>query len=382
MTIFKTFLKIINKYKITVIIYTTILLIFGIFNITTNDSAIDFSSSKPNILIINNDSDKGLTRCLINYLKENANIIENKTTEEEIDDAIFYREANYVIYIPKGYNELFMTGENPTINIKSTGDYQASLANLILERFLNMANIYQKNNFSEEEIIKNINSSLNNSTNITLTSKLDREVLLKASNYFNFASYSLMAGAIQIICLVLSTFRNKNILKRTIVSGLDYKTYNRKLLLANSIFSIVLWLFYILLSFILIGDIMFTTQGLLFVVNSFIFTIIATIIAFLIGNLITDKNAINGIVNTIALGSAFLCGAFVPQEYLPTSVLNIAHILPSYWFIASNELIKKLELVNFETLKPIIINFSILVLFGVIFIIITLTSTKKKQKVL
>lgn len=73
---------------------------------------------------------------------------------------------------------------------------------------------------------------------------------------------------------------------------------------------------------------------------------------------------------------------FVPQEYLPTSVLNIAHILPSYWFIASNELIKKLELVNFETLKPIIINFSILVLFGVIFIIITLTSTKKKQKVL
>lgn len=382
MTIFKTFLKIINKYKITVIIYTTILLIFGIFNITTNDSAMDFSSSKPNILIINNDSDKGLTRCLINYLKENANIIENKTTEEEIDDAIFYREANYVIYIPKGYNELFMTGENPTINIKSTGDYQASLANLILERFLNMANIYQKNNFSEEEIIKNINSSLNNSTNITLTSKLDREVLLKASNYFNFASYSLMAGAIQIICLVLSTFRNKNILKRTIVSGLDYKTYNRKLLLANSIFSIVLWLFYILLSFILIGDIMFTTQGLLFVVNSFIFTIIATIIAFLIGNLITDKNAINGIVNTIALGSAFLCGAFVPQEYLPTSVLNIAHILPSYWFIASNELIKKLELVNFETLKPIIINFSILVLFGVIFIIITLTSTKKKQKVL
>lgn len=309
MTIFKTFLKIINKYKITVIIYTTILLIFGIFNITTNDSAMDFSSSKPNILIINNDSDKGLTRCLINYLKENANIIENKTTEEEIDDAIFYREANYVIYIPKGYNELFMTGENPTINIKSTGDYQASLANLILERFLNMANIYQKNNFSEEEIIKNINSSLNNSTNITLTSKLDREVLLKASNYFNFASYSLMAGAIQIICLVLSTFRNKNILKRTIVSGLDYKTYNRKLLLANSIFSIVLWLFYILLSFILIGDIMFTTQGLLFVVNSFIFTIIATIIAFLIGNLITDKNAINGIVNTIALGSAFLCGA-------------------------------------------------------------------------
>lgn len=382
MTIFKTFLKIINKYKITVIIYTTILLIFGIFNITTNDSAMDFSSSKPNILIINNDSDKGLTRCLINYLKENANIIENKTTEEEIDDAIFYREANYVIYIPKGYNELFMTGENPTINIKSTGDYQASLANLILERFLNMANIYQKNNFSEEEIIKNINSSLNNSTNITLTSKLDREVLLKASNYFNFASYSLMAGAIQIICLVLSTFRNKNILKRTLVSGLDYKTYNRKLLLANSIFSIVLWLFYILLSFILIGDIMFTTQGLLFVVNSFIFTIIATIIAFLIGNLITDKNAINGIVNTIALGSAFLCGAFVPQEYLPTSVLNIAHILPSYWFIASNELIKKLELVNFETLKPIIINFSILVLFGVIFIIITLTSTKKKQKVL
>lgn len=381
MTIFKTFLKVLNKYKVTVIIYTVILLIFGIFNITTNDSSTDFTSSKPDVLIVNRDSEEGITKSLISYLESNANIIEGKKTAEEIDDALFYRDVNYVIYIPENYNDLFMQGKNPKIDIKSTGDYQASLAELILNRFLNVATTYQKSGFTEKEIVENINNALKNNTNIELTSKLDTSALAKATNYFNFSSYSLMAGAIQIICLVLSTFRSKNIAKRTIISGLDYKTYNRKLLLANSLFSVTLWLFYIILSFIMIGNIMFTLQGLLLIINSLVFTIVATILSFLIGNLITDKNAINGIVNCLALGSAFLCGAFVPQEFLPSGVLGIAHILPSYWFITSNELIKRLEFINFSALKPIMINWSILLLFGIIFIIITLLLAKKNQRI-
>ena len=75
---------------------------------------------------------------------------------------------------------------------------------------------------------------------------------------------------------------------------------------------------------------MFTTHGLMYLINSFVFTICAITIAFLIGTLINNKNAINGIVNVVALGSCFLCGAFVPMDWLPDAVLKIAHVLPSY----------------------------------------------------
>lgn len=93
-----------------------------------------------------------------------------------------------------------------------------------------------------------------------------------------------------------------------------------------------------------------------------------------------NKGAINGIVNVIALGSSFLCGAFVPMEWLPNSVLKIAHFLPTYYYISTNEMLKTLENFNFTSLRPIIINMAIMLGFSVIFIILTNISSKIKRK--
>lgn len=107
-------------------------------------------------------------------------------------------------------------------------------------------------------------------------------------------------------------------------------------------------------------------------------TICATTIAFFIGNLVSNKGAINGIVNVIALGSSFLCGAFVPMEWLPDSVLKIAHCIPTYYYISTNEALKTLEEFNFETLKPLIINMSVMLGFAIGFIILTNIFSKRK----
>lgn len=86
---------------------------------------------------------------------------------------------------------------------------------------------------------------------------------------------------------------------------MNYKEYNRKLLLSNSLFAIVLWFIYVVLSFILVGDVMFTKNGIMYIVNSFIFSICSLTIAFLIGSVVLNKNAINGIVNVVALRFKF-----------------------------------------------------------------------------
>ena len=194
-------------------------------------------------------------------------------------------------------------------------------------------------------------------------------------------NYSLLAGLVYVICLILSSFNEQRIKKRTIISSMKTSEHNRKLLLSNGLFAIILWMFYVILGFILIGDIMFSLHGLIYIINSFIFMLCSLTIAFLIANLVNNKNAINGIVNVVALGTSFLCGAFVPMEWLPNSVLNIAHILPSYWYIKTNEILKELEVFNFETLKPIIINMGIVLLFSILFIVITNIISKKKRTI-
>ncbi len=57
MTVFKTFLKIVNKYKFIILLYTVLLIVFGGFNIQTSDTSISFVASKPDVLIINKDKE-------------------------------------------------------------------------------------------------------------------------------------------------------------------------------------------------------------------------------------------------------------------------------------------------------------------------------------
>ncbi len=381
MTVFKAFLKVLNKCKVPIILYTVLLIGFGGFNMQTSDNSTNFVASKPDIYIINEDKEEGITKNLVDYMKNNTNVLEVPSTEEAIDDALFYREVNYIIYIPNHYREEFLKGNNPEIKIKSTGDYQASLADMLLERYSKVANSYQKIITSEEELIGKVNETLDKQTQVEITSKLDTDQLQKASFYYNFTNYSILAGCVYVICLILSSFHEEKIAKRTIISSMSYHSHNRKLLVSNSLFAFFLWGMYVLLSFPLVGNIMFTMHGLVYIINSFLFTICALTIAFLIGNLVSNKNAVNGIVNVVALGSSFLCGAFVPMEWLPDTVLKIAHILPSYYYIKSNELLREIETVNLEALHEIIINMGIIVAFAIGFTIIANIVARKKRKI-
>ena len=258
MTVFKTFLKILNKNKFVVILYTVILLLFGISNMQTSENNMSFVASKPDVLIVNYDEEKGITKDLIRYITENSNIIDIEKDEEKIDDALFYRDVNYVIYIPEGYNTDFMNGENPELEIKSTGDYQASFEEMILSRYIKLANIYQKSIKDEDDLISKINDTLSKETEVEITSKLDTNTLSKATYYYNFASYSILACLLLIVSLILSSFNEERIRKRIVVSNTNYKKHNRVLLLSNCCYSLVLWLFYVAISFILVGDIMFS----------------------------------------------------------------------------------------------------------------------------
>lgn len=381
MTVFKTFWKVVKKYKGTIILYTSMLIIFGGINLQTNNTTTTYVDKKPDILIINNDKEEGLTKNLINYINENTNIKEIKNDEEAINDALFYRDVNYIIYIPKNYRKDVLEGKNPTINIKSSKDYNSSLAEMILKNYIKIQNIYANEIKDEKEIINSINNTLTKKSNIQTTTKLDTNKLLKVSRYFNFASYSIMAVIIYIVCLVLNSFNNETVRKRTIISSMNYKEHSKQILFASLLYSIIVWILYVLLGIILLGDILLQTRGLIYILNVLIFTITSLTIALLISSLIKNKGAISGVVNVVALGSAFLCGSFIPLEWLPNSVLRISKILPTYYYAITNDKLASIEILNLNSLKPLFFNMLILICYSILFIIINNIALKKKQKI-
>ena len=381
MTVFKTFWKILNKNKFMIILYTVILLGFAASNMQTSEKNINFEAVEPSILIVNNDKEEGITKDFIKYIKENSKTPDIENTKEARDDAIFYTDADYIVYIPENYNKDFLEGKNPEIKIKAGTSYNSSYSEMLVTRYINVANMYQKSIESEEEIINKINETLSKKADVEIVSKLDTTSLSKATYYYNFESYSLLACLIFIIGIILSSFNEEKIRKRTVISSEKYKKHNLVLLFSNGLYALILWAFYVIISFVLVGNIMYTTHGLIYILNSLIFTICATAMSFLIGNIVNNKNALSGIVNVVALGSSFLCGAFVPMSFLPDAVIKIAHILPTYYYISTNEAISSLEVINFETMTPSLTNMGILLGFSALFIIITNVVSKKKRKI-
>lgn len=379
MIVFKTFWKIVNKYKFTIILYTMLLIIFGGLNMASDNKSMGFVNSKPDILIVNNDENDGLTKNFIEYFEKNSNLISIKNNESAINDAIFYRDVNYVIYIPKNYRNDVLNGMNPQIDIKSTGDYQASLAELMLSKYIQTQAIYRSSTSNENELIQLINNTLNRQASIEIMSKIDTTAASNMSNYFNFASYSIMAIIIYIVCLVMTVFKEKSIHKRTIISSMNYKKHNNQLLLSGFIYSLIVWILFVLLGFVFLKTSLFSLSGLIYILNLLIFSFCCLTLALFISTIINSKDSVTGIVNVVALGSSFLCGAFVPVEFLPSFVLSIAHILPTYWYINSNNILKTIEIINFKTLHSVFVNMLVLIIFSLFFIILNNIFAKKKR---
>lgn len=377
MTIFKTYWKIVKKNIGIIILYTVMLLVFGTMNLKANKNSFEFISSKPDIIIVNNSSGI-ITDNLISYLKTNANV-KNITDENDIDDAVFFRDANYVIYIPKEFENKIENGKEFNIDIKTNNSYDSYIASELLNKYLDVFSKYM--NLYNDKIlaIQKLDNTLNKKADVVIENKTSLNT--KTSLFYNFSSYSIMAIVIYIICLVLSSFNDEKISKRTSVSGMNYKTFNNYLYISSFTFTFIIFIVYLILSFLILKSSILNINGILYSLNMFIFFIVSFTMAILISNLVKSKGAISGVVNVISLGSAFLCGAFIPVKYMPSFALKIAHIFPTFYFIDNNEYIASLQNIDKASYKFVLKNFIIMIIFIIFFLILNTLVTRFKRKV-
>ena len=377
MTVFKTYWKIVKKNIGIIILYTVMLLVFGTMNLKTNKNSFEFVSSKPDIIIVNN-SNGIITDNLISYLKTNANV-KNITDETDIDDAVFFRDANYVIYIPKEFESKLESGKEVNINIKTNNSYDSYIASELLNKYLDVFLKYMNLYNDKVLAIQKLDNTLNKKAGVVIENKTNLNS--KTSLFYNFSSYSIMAIVIYIICLVLSSFNDEKISKRTNVSGMNYKTFNNYLYISSFTFTFIIFIVYLILSFLILKSNILNINGFLYSLNMFIFFIVSFTMAILISNLVKSKGAISGVVNVISLGSAFLCGAFIPVKYMPSFALKIAHIFPTFYFIDNNEYIASLQNFDKASYEFVLKNFIIMIIFIIFFLILNTLLTRYKRKV-
>ena len=379
MIVFKTILKILNKLKGLIILYTIMLISVTLVN-QTSDNVDSFEEVKPSVIIVNNDKSKnGVTNHFIKYLENHMEVKDiDIGNEEKIDDALFYRDVSLVVYIPDGFGDDLLDNKDVSVEYKISGDKGSSYGKMLVQNYFDSFNIYN-NYYDGDELFDRLDNALNVDVNVEVKSKVDTNSLSRMARFFNFLNYAILAGCVYSISMILASLKSENVRKRTIVSSYDYKKYNRIVLDACSIVIIGMWLLYMILALIIFKDLFISMNGLWYVINSFVFSLCSLCIGFLIGNITQNKGAISGIVNVVSLGSSFLCGCFVPFEFMPDYVIKIAHIFPTYYFVINNEALKVMDNFSLSSVSPLIFNMGIVLIFGVCFVIITNYVSKKKQ---
>lgn len=368
MIVFKYFWRILWTYKITILIY------FGIFGVISllsakQNSPAEYKEVKAEIAIIDEDQSE-LSRHLSKYLTE-KNDLYSKLEKEDIEEQIYMGMFDAVLVIPKGF------GDNPAAeNIEFHKNILSSNSHKVMAEissYMMLWEICRKEDGSMDYDL--LEKSLAQKAEIKLlgTSEEMMRQNIWVKRYVNAAAYPVIGLVITIIGLGMADFNEKRVVFRNNASGYSVSRFQGQILLAQSLFGVILWICLILLGIVLSkGDLM-KTLSVGYGLNLAVFIITILSFSFFINNVVKNKQALSAIGNIAALGSSFVCGVFIPLELLGGFVIRIARFLPTYYYVLANEGIYS-GTANWQ------VNMGIQLLFAFVFILLGFYVAKVHQR--
>ncbi|MFZ5351854.1 MAG: ABC transporter permease [Bacillota bacterium] len=385
MQVYRAYYKIIMKNLSQIMIYFVVFISLTAILANTNSKEADrsFAETKVNIAFINHDTDSSLVEGLKSYLSESSNIVKLSGDSRALQDALFFRQVEYIVEVPSGFTDDLLAGKAVQLKKSAVPDSTSEIyLDSLINKYLNTALIYAENmdNLSEEQLISYIDKDLKQEVEVNLkNSAAEVSKNEKVAFYFNYLAYSVLAILILGICSVMIVYNSTDLKKRNLCTPIRLRSINFQIILGNMSFAAIAWFALIFTSFIMYGSYMFSSRGLLFLLNSLVFTLAALSISFFLGNAVKSKGAMSAATNVVALGTSFISGVFVPQAILGETVLKIASFTPSYWYVKSNNIIAGLTSFNMEGLIPVFGNMMIVLGFAAAILAVTLAITKQNR---
>ncbi len=382
MQVFKLYYKIFLKSNIIPTVMYTVIFIAMTLIFSQNSANIQeqsFNLEKCRVSIIDNDKSQ-LSENLSAYIKEKSNYIEIKDTSNEgLKDALFFRNAEYIIIIPKNFGEKFFTDEKIMLQtMKIPNSTSGMFLETMINKYLNTAELYIKADMNLEESLKKLTEDLSIETNVRFAEGEKVASMPPFSHYFNYVAYPLISILILSISGTTLTINETDIKRRNTGSPVSTNKFSLGLFLANSSMAIVVYALFLVIAVIMYKDSILTQAGMLTAINGLIFTILSLSLCFLISNFVNNKT-VSAISTVLSLLMCFTGGVFVPQQFLSEAVKNVAVVNPAFWYVKANNILGNLSIFNFETLKPVMFAAIVQTCFAIAFLAISLVIIKQRR---
>lgn len=347
MQVFNAFIKVMRSKMSSGLIYIVIFLVIAV--IMTNSAQTDgtkiFEGRKIGVVVYDDDNTEE-SRALKAYIGKKQDLKELERDADLIKDTIYMNwnsEIHYIMAIKKGYAEHLRSGEYNDLfeNYHMHDSYENVMMEQLLTEYLNTVSAYQAGGRPLSEAISETESVLSEETEVTIRNfdetAAGNDMSPLFDDYFRYLPYILLSVLIEVLCPVLLTMNRKNIRYRTDCSSVRPTSYMMQIILGSALFVVAIWLIFMIAGVAEFG--MFRGRAWLTLLNSFLFAMIAVSLSVLIASFHPSDLVVNLLAQILGLGMSFLCGIFVPMEWLSDSIAAAAKFLPAYWYIQANDLI-------------------------------------------
>jgi ABC-2 type transport system permease protein len=411
MQVFKTYFRIIRASIGALAVTTAIFL--GISVMVTmmapSGGATGFVETRTPITVINRDAGSPLAEGLSEYLAEVYTVMEFPDDEEKLQDALFWRNVDYIAIIPEGFSETFMAGEEAIVDkVIAPGASSSRYIDMRIDKFLNAARLHRDYGTRadadtgadvdaqgadrarasatpawQSRLVAAVRADLTGTVEVTTTSIAASTGGVKSSQaysyYFAYMSYALLAMAISGISSIMMAFNKRQVHLRTMCTPMPSWRMNVSLVAGHAVFSLACWILLAVFSVIIYGN-KLLGSGLFpyYIANSLAFTVVAAAVGLAVGSFVRTGSGLSAAVNVIALGMSFLSGVFVPQSVMSPSVLSVSKFLPAYWYVRANDAITALTRLDAAALAPVYQSILIQLGFAVAIVSVTLLMSRER----
>lgn len=385
MQVFKLYFKMLKAYKGTIIMYLAIFLSVALI-MTGNlsvDSDANTEETKLNIAIIDQDN-KTFGKTLKKYFEDTNNLIDMEYDKDAILNELYWRKLDYVLIIPKGFEDSLLDGEKEDMELESMkvpGYFDASYFESELSLYTSKLTGLLEAGYSMDEATDTLMDLQGEETEVTLADFVNQNQNDACTIFFAYAPYLFITLGMNGIGIILLRFNERQVKDRMECSSTSLKERIAGLTGGILVFGVMLLVVVLVAAGVLSkGSIYTDARFPYFLLNLSVMLLFGLSLGFLAGTIAKNGDAINGLVNVVSLGLCFLGGVFVPQEFFSETIIKVAKFFPTYWYVATNESIGAMKKLTPELTSSIVSQVGVVAGYALVIFAVTLVIISGRRK--
>ena len=389
MQLYKNFFKLVRANKISVLIATIIMVVYGLSMIFAAPYIVDKNEAKAseksvdykNLAVILRDNDNSTLSKGVRTLIEKYGSVEEDTSssEERINDILYFSIADYYIEIPKGFQEKIDNGEEVSLIYQSHSQVSGKTFSFVndIDSFVNIYRSYRAMGWDVKSCVQ---AALETTVSEVTFGVVTEKKVVQHTSAREYSTYMILMYFC-FICLWLLGMSIASVIisanKKEVSQRIDaapvkptQKTWSQMAGLLTC--AVVLVAIYTIFSYAYAGSSdMMSKYGWAVVLNLITTTFYISGFTLMISCFRLNAGTLSLICNSVGLSMSFLCGIFVPFYFLSKGVQTFAHFLPFFWSAKVFNTVYSGSGMNYTfSTGSIMASLGVQILFGLAFIMI------------